>query len=327
MISEELLQEVWETTKPRRRSFAQEYLNKLRIVFDTPKALRFWVPFDRVKKSGGTRRIVPAGEDLAFVHYVLSEWLARISPPSKDYCYTGRGVLGCVSEHIGSKCALVVDLKSAFDRVTYDRLKFALKTRQSNMSDAALDVICDLMTYPVYNGKLTTPQGCVSTPYAYNLLMLQIDKTLEVVASSFPDLKVTRYSDNICFSSPKPVDLDKLGKRAKAVITANGFDLSWTLKFSEPPFRYLGTRIYTDKILLDEEKYGEYCDLLLDALVSYTPNAYRKQVTGMFVWAKNICGNNIPADMLELFVRYFEKVKAPPESLTKMNEGRNPRLF
>lgn len=319
MISDDLIYSIWKLTRPKKDEIASTYLEKLRFVLATPRRKRFLPPFAVPKKNGGTRIIVPADDELALVQRILADWIIRAFPSSRDYCYTGKGVSETVRMHLGSKCALVVDLKSAFDYVTSEKLKFAFKLYLLNSaSDAQLEVICNLLTYPVHGDNETTPQGCVSTPYAYNLVLWQLDKALAAVAFYFSGLRVTRYSDNICLSSSSDIRLPELRKKVRSLIEAQGFEISWFREYTHPPFEYLGTRIYTDKLELDEEKYGEFCYLILEALVSRTPELYRKQIIGIYNWARNITGNNMPDDLFELLVRYFERVRKPPASLQSL---------
>lgn len=318
MVSDIVIRRLWEITRPESNEWAAEYLKKLRYVLNIPKKKRFLTAFDVTKKTGGTRKIVPATPSLAFVQSVLANWMVLTYPGSHDYCYTGKGVLQTVRPHLGSKSALVIDLKSAFDHVTYARLKFALRKHHTNLDPDVVEVICDLLTFPVYSDTQTTPQGCVSTPYAYNLVVRPIDLELMAVAAAYPGMRITRYSDNICLSTPEVIDLKALEKKVTSIIYANGFQVSWSKSFDKPPFKYLGTLIYPDSIQLDEEKYGEFSFVLMEALASATPNIYRNQIVGIFNWAMHVSGKKMPDDLFELFRRYFEKVRRPPASFSKL---------
>ena len=314
MAQKKLIKAVWELTKPVEYFLASRYRRALVYVFSVPKVVRFAQPF-YVPKSGGRKRlIIPAEEDLRLVQGVLANWIVKTFPLGDDYCYLGRrGVLAAVRRHRRSGYALVVDLKDAFDSVTAEKIHHWLNFYLPKVGSEVIKCIVDFLTY---QGR--APQGCVSTPYVYNLVTRPLDKGLELLLQQFGLSALTRYSDNICLSSEQPIDLNGLEDQVRRLVRGNGFELSWSHRFVEKPIIYLGTEIYRGQLGLAEEKYGEFLNRLLEAVLSPTPEIYRHQMTGTFNWTHHICGEEIPNDLLSLFARYFGKVGRTPKPLARI---------
>jgi len=323
LAQKKAVEAVWELTRPRDDFWAGEYRAALDRVVLLPKPKRFRRSFYVDKASGGQRLIVPAGEDLRLVQGVLANWIIKEFPPSSDYCYTGLGVLAAVKRHQRSKFAVVFDLKDAFDQVTAARITHWLQFYRPGVAEAVVTLIVDLLTI---NGR--APQGCVSTPYVFNLVARPLDQGLEIVREEFGLNGVTRYSDNVCLSSSRPFDFEALEGQVQRFVRGSGFAVSWSRRFADEPIVYLGTRIYDGRLSLAEEKYGEFCDRLLEAIQSPTPQIYRAQVTGIFNWAHRVCGAEIPMDLLELLARYFGKVGRTPQPLAAiLAQKRMRRMF
>lgn len=126
------VRQLWEVTRPNNPNHAALYLELLQKTVEIPKHERFEEPFLRPKKSGGSRKIVPAQEPLRTVQYLMSRWICDNLPQGGDYCYTGLGV------------------------------KRALQAHQEN----SYALVCDL---------------CVSTAYAYNVVVAEMDRHLDKV--------------------------------------------------------------------------------------------------------------------------------------------------
>lgn len=308
-----LVRAAWELTRPNSRPLASRYWEALNYVISVPKPVRYRPPFYVAKKSGRRRLIVPAEEELLFIQGILAGWIVQEFPSSDDYCYSGQGVLGAVKKHQGSRFAIVFDLKDAFDHITSKKITHWLRFYKHEVDKVVIGFIVDLLTF---RGR--APQGCVSTPYVYNLVVRPLDQLLKLACDQFGLSAITRYSDNICFSSSSVFDFDSLEAQVRRCIRGNGFEISWFRRFADEPIIYLGTQIYQGQLSLEEEKYGEFHYRLLEAVKSPTPEVYRAQVTGIFNWAHHICGENIPEDLLGLLVRYFSKVGRTPKSLAEI---------
>lgn len=159
------LRELWEITKPDDPQYADRYLELLQRTIAIPKQQRFESPFQRPKKSGGARTIVPAAEPLRSTQYFLANWIRDNLPQGQDYCYTGRKVNAALDVHRESTYALVCDLKNAFDQVSEVKIKNWFSFYDSRLRGEPLNLMADLLTY---RGR--APQGCRSTAFTYNVL-------------------------------------------------------------------------------------------------------------------------------------------------------------
>lgn len=305
-----LVAAVWELTKPKDKLRALGYKKALSFVISVPDRMAHYHPF-YVPKDEGRRLIFAAQRELQIVQGVLASWIVRSFPLGDDYCYLGGGgVLAAVQEHLQSSFGFVFDLKNAFESVRSRMISRRLKLYLPGRDEKVVDLIVDLLTV---GGKAR--QGCISTPYVYNLVIKPLDDQLRLLLKQFRLAAYTRYSDNICFSSCQPIDFEELEGQVARFVRGNGFAISWSQRFEDEPVVYLGTQIYRGRLTLAEEKYGEFCYRLLEALGSPTLEIYRAQITGIFNWAHHICGENIPEDLLDLLARYFGKVGKTPASL------------
>lgn len=296
------VRQLWELTQPNNPQQAADYLELLYKTVAIPKHQRFEEPFLKPKKNEGARKIVPAQEPLRTVQYLLSRWICANLPQGEDYCYTGRGVKRALQAHQENSYALVCDLRDAFDQVTTEKIKNWFGFYKPQLKGKTLDLIVDLLTF---EGR--APQGCVSSAYAYNVVASEMDHHLGVVAPQFGVDNWTRYSDNICFSAKEKFDQKALETRVKRVAKGFGFELSWAKPF-EGKIEYLGANIEDGKILVPDEKVGEFADRIFDWLESDDTKAHYHQALGILTWAKTLSGPNVHVFLLEMLETYFRQI-------------------
>lgn len=285
--------------------------NALLVLYSRPKSSWFRKSFEVAKASGGFRTITPAGKTLGLVQYAIVHMLKeQFLRGSQDFCYTDRGVLSTVTLHKNALAdaalagretkTLVFDLKSAFDHVTAASLRNWLRFYLCrHISEEAVEVLVDLVTL---DGR--TPQGCVSTAYLYNLVLLPFDAHLNLLQQRYPILATTRYSDNICMTVAANCDETKLFSEITKLVHAFGFEVSWYELYIGEGAEYLGTRIFADGLELLDTKLGEYYALLIEAIKSPNPKAYASQIRGIRSWIKHICDDNIPEELSRFFEKY-----------------------
>ena len=320
MFSVDVIKAVWNLTRCGDL-LDQRYKAALWRVCNMQPLDRYQQPFEVAKPSGGYRRIRPAKPNLALVQSVLADWMLRHLPLGNDYCYIGhRGVLTAVKKHLGSKSGAVYDLERAFEYVYAPTILSWLHYYQPQADLHVLECIADLLTF-----EGVAPQGCVSTPYAFNLLIRPFDQAIQLYCKT-RSLVVTRYSDNICISSSGEFDFEEVDNHMSLTVDGCGFQLNHkkTKNFSTPPIEYLGTRIYPDKLSLDARKIEEILERFEEILYSSTPEFYRKMVNGLWVWTKHICGDDIPKELYQVFSDYYTVVGKPPRSFVRWL---TPKLF
>ncbi len=320
MVNDSLIREVWRLTCPANTYYSNLYFRKLQSVLALPKKDRFRTPFSVKKPSGGTRTIVPATADLVIIHQILTKWVLREHYSTDDYCYSGAGIINAVKNHVHSQCGLVVDLKSAFDQVTRSKLQFALQRKYLTVSPNVINVICDLLTYPVLGKEETTPQGCVSTPYFFNAVMFNSINILRTALLPFTiyGMHLSRYSDNIAISFDEPAPLKLVAKAVRNSMEANAFPLSHCDLYPQMGMKYLGILIHNNRIDVCDDKGEVYLDLLTEAIHSEVPLNYYPQIKGIKAWLKQIYGTKLPGDLYNLLNSYFTKVKRQPKDFVKL---------
>lgn len=254
------VRQLWELTQPNDPHNAALYLALLGETVKIPKHERFEEPFLRPKKSGGSRKIIPAAEPLRTIQYFLSRWIQNNLPQGEDYCYTGLGVKRALQAHQENSYALVCDLKDAFDQVTAEKISNWFGFYKPQLKGKTLDLIVDLLTF---EGR--APQGCVSTAYAYNVVVAAMDRHLDIVAGQIGVENWTRYSDNICFSAKNKFDFRELEDQVKRVSGGFGFNLSWAKPYYGK-IEYLGARIDDGKIRVQADKAGEFLDRIFQMM-------------------------------------------------------------
>lgn len=300
------VREFWEMTRPNNPQRAALYLDLLHATLAIPKEQRFEKSFQRPKKSGrGARTITPAAEPLRSTQYFLANWIRDNLPQGQDYCYTGRQVNMALGVHSKNSYALVCDLKDAFDQVTEEKISNWFRFYNPRLSGEPLEHMVDLLTY-----KGRAPQGCRSTAFAYNVVVAEMDRHLELIAPNLGVENWTRYSDNICFSAKNGFDNKALEAQVTRVTKGFGFELSWARPYVGN-IEYLGARIQNGKIFIPDEKVGEFADKIFDWLESGDPKTYYYQALGILTWARGLSGPNVNRYLLETLNTYFREIGKP----------------
>lgn len=297
--------QLWELTRPTDPRYAALYLELLQKTVEIPKIERFENPFLRPKKSGGSRKIVPAAEPLRTVQYFLSSWIRNNLPQGQDYCYTGLGVKAALEAHRQNSYALVCDLKDAFNQVTAEKITNWFGFYKPQLKGEPMNLMVDLLTF-----KGHAPQGCVSTAYAYNVVVSEMDHHLGITAPQLGVDNWTRYSDNLCFSAKGEFDIGALEAQVKRVAKGFGFQLSWAKPYAGK-IEYLGAAIENGKIRITDDKAGEFLDRVYQMLESDEPRLHFHQALGILNWAKNISGPNVHEQLLTALNTYFRNIGRP----------------
>lgn len=275
--------------------------------------------FDVPKRSGGVRNVTPATRPLYMVQRAIGRWMFTnfLKEQTQDYCYNGRSVAGAVKAHTGPY-GVVVDIKNAYDQISARKVTGWLQLFASDqVSTDLIPLMVDLVTL-----SGVTPQGCASTPYCFNLIMLQVDWLIQATLHrQVEEAVITRYVDNIMVSSQYSFDIAGVEERVRKILIGNGFEMSWAKRFdAEPenqPMIYLGTAIYPDRYELEPEKMNHVIDIVIEATESPDPEMYYKRITGMFSWCNQIASMTPGETLYEVFKDYFLKVGHWPQRLAQ----------
>lgn len=203
------------------------------------------------KPRGNAPRVISApSPDLAKVQRdVLDRFLAAPlwSTPSFAY-HRGVSIKDCASVHAPAKWLVKLDLQDFFGSVTANRVTATL--RGMGLTDefsSQLAVICTRQG--PHQRKRSLPQGAPTSGMLANLAAKELDKTLVSLAVHF-DLRYTRYSDDLTFSSSGKFSRSaalRLVRQVRSKVAAHGFELNETKIRIRPP----GSRLIVLGLLVD----------------------------------------------------------------------------
>lgn len=188
-----------------------------------------------IPKKGGTRTInyVEKGSELwTLQHSLLRRFLEKQPlPPCAKGFRRGGSYRSFLSEHIGAKFFLRIDIASFFPSITGERIKRELSRTlacpTAEEKDALLDLICEIVTL---DGRL--PQGACTSPAVSNLVMAAADRKIAAFCRKL-DVHYTRYADDLLFSS-KTCDVAENRRFRNKIKYILG---SWDLKLNDPKMR------------------------------------------------------------------------------------------
>lgn len=156
-----------------------------------------YVDFSIKKRNGGERLISAPVKALKFFQKKISSVLYEVCNPrymAKGYV-PGRGLLEHAERHTRAHLVVTADLKKFFPSINFGRVRgmFMAKPFKFNAGVATLlaQICCKA-------GSL--PQGSPSSPAISNIICRSLDKGL-LEFSNRRRLSVTRYADDICFST------------------------------------------------------------------------------------------------------------------------------
>lgn len=181
-----------------------------------PKARSVWRPYKELKD----------------VQRQINQLIStRFQPHPIAHAYArGRGIVTNARKHVGKEWLFHVDLVNFFGSIKEERVVEALRNELSEMGVDDIRAIANLCCH---QGSL--PQGAPSSPVLSNLVCLALDRQLQTLASEL-GLIVTRYSDDICFSSASdflPCELATVEGRGAAQRITLGEPLNCLFKAAE----------------------------------------------------------------------------------------------
>ena len=194
--------------------------NMLRQIEAEGSAMFYCPPRFIKKPEGGTRIIISPNQDLQLVqkriHLLLRKTFER---PLHTFGFRGGSCMDVALRHRDSLSTFKFDVKDAFFKVGYYRVRNAIRGFKSNdeilalpgFSSAVAHWTARLCTYtPVseeiirhlsYKVYSFLPQGAPTSPICFDLACAGLDKKLLRIAERVGGI-VSRYADNYYFSMP-----------------------------------------------------------------------------------------------------------------------------
>ena len=171
------------------------------------------------KKNGKKRRVYDIKYPLkAYQYYINTNILKEydISKYATAY-YKGASIKKNAEKHCGKRYLLKMDLADFFAHITEDMVRANVfnKKHFSPFICYALTKLC------TYEGHIV--QGAITSPTISNIVMKHFDDVMGMWCKK-NDISFSRYSDDITFSSNKP--LYPAYCKAKSLLTKMGFELN-----------------------------------------------------------------------------------------------------
>lgn len=179
----------------------------------------YYREFTISKNSGKSRKIYAPQGLLAFIqHRIKREILEHYTISQYAIAYhKGARLSDNVAPHCGKKYLLKLDLKDFFGHITYEKVYknvFNSKHFPQFIGLTLTDFCC-------YKGHI--PQGACTSPEISNIVMKAFDDIMGTWCEK-NEIAYTRYSDDITFSSDKP--LYAAYSKAKSLLESMGFELN-----------------------------------------------------------------------------------------------------
>lgn len=290
----------------------------------------------KAKKPRNSRKILAPRDDLKIVQREIGRFLsARLRPHGIAHAYVGgRGIVTNATRHIGATSILHVDLVGFFGSIRSSSVETCLRDVLRDFSEGDISAIVSLCCYEGF-----LPQGSPASPILSNLVCRSMDEELSALARSV-GCRVTRYSDDICFSASDggiPCELAsvscrgpnqkvRLGSTLRVLIERHGFMINMRkLRLQTHPDRLtvtgltVGERINVPKlirrhlrVLLDQwERHG-----IGETARNYRPNmtvcAFVMSLKGCIEYVGQVAGRDNP--QYRRFVTSFEALLARDRS-------------
>lgn len=169
------------------------------------------------KRRGGFREMEEPVVGLKQIQKALSKFLTELYKPNRAaYGYVrGRNVKKAVQRHTSSHIFLVVDLEDFFPSITFPRVRGVME-RVYGFTPAIATVIARLAC----TRNDTLPQGAPTSPIISNMIASRLDQRILNLAAG-KQIKYTRYSDDLVFSSVRDEIPAEFGRRPRATHYTN----------------------------------------------------------------------------------------------------------
>ena len=174
----------------------------LYILYKLPESQKY-KDFTISKRNGGSRLISAPLKALKFAQKQIASVLYDIQPPrrlAKGYI-PGRGIYDHASQHKRRSTVVAADISEFFPSIHFGRVRGMFLAPPFSLNKDVATMVAQLCCK---SGQL--PQGSPSSPGISNIICRGIDSDLLEFARRHR-MSVTRYADDVCFSTnnPKPL--------------------------------------------------------------------------------------------------------------------------
>lgn len=172
---------------------------RLRFLLYVAGSNKNYTSFEIKKRDGGVRLIDAPSPALKKIQHKLLDVFSEIVVPSliaKGYV-RGASIIDHAYLHRRRRHIILADLESFFPTITFQRVRGALLAKPFMLNSQVATCVAQLCCK---DGSL--PQGAPTSPVLSNLICRALDRKILWLASRHR-FTVSRYADDICFSSNK----------------------------------------------------------------------------------------------------------------------------
>lgn len=185
------------------------------------------------KRTGGFRELFIPIDPLRIIQKKIKDQLLDLNTPLSSthaYCFS-RSIVTNASSHIGNPFMFKLDIEDFFPNIESQRIyeifdSFRLKNKSFEINNSKIEInpkICRYLTrLCMYKGGL--PQGAPTSPTLANIAARSMDLKLNEYTKKF-NIKYTRYSDDMVFSSKLPMH-ESTKDKIMDLVESSGFNIN-----------------------------------------------------------------------------------------------------
>lgn len=276
------------------------------------------------KVSGGMRDITSPVEELKRVQrLILERVLYNFTVHMIAHGFVrGRDITTNAAAHLGWGAGLNMDLKDAFPSVREDRVIANLKKPLAHflrrqfgrrITQQQIDEILHMLVkLCVHEGCL--PQGTPTSPALLNIVCLNLDRELSFLAAEH-GLTVTRYADDISFSTAEDSIPGAVQRRIRAIISNAGWKIHPKKTHyvrragSLNDFEVTGLLVGQDgRLTVPKRRREAYKNFMIHLYEQEEiSEGERQQVLGIVVYLSRIYRGHLPSSLRRHWLRVKEK--------------------
>jgi RNA-directed DNA polymerase len=192
--------------------------------------------YTRISPPRSKRQFWKPCNDLRLTQQKIHRMMAQeFTPHPVAHAYVkGKSILTNAQQHVGKRFLFHLDLVNFFGSITKDRVIHHVWQLLPLLEKGSVEALANLCCRAGF-----LPQGAPTSPILSNLVCAALDEQLQEMAQ-FLGCKVTRYSDDICFSTDAevippalaevwrygPSQRVKLGDTLRVLIESHGFAIN-----------------------------------------------------------------------------------------------------
>lgn len=291
----------------------------IREALEKLKTKEGYLVWSRPKKSGGEREIQAAQPPLNEIQARIAVGIYPHSISKINHSFVARrSHRTAILPHLWANTFFSFDIKNAFPSVKkkWVQSSFQMIDLKASVAELMADLVCYSPTEKPEEEFL--PQGHVSSPYVFNLVLKNIDQVLAGFAQK-RGYQVTRYVDNFAISTREELIPEKERRLAIEIVerlSLGSFKIpEEKTSYSEAKkgrvhFEFLGLVIEEKngerKVGVADEKLAEYEWTIHKAMMGsdFSQRKFR-EIKGKITYLKSVYQDRpLPSQVADLYTQY-----------------------